>query len=507
MTPPCLIVYAPLSGNLGESDCACENFSTAISAIEPSESDCACAPAAAPIQAGLPAGGLWGLAPALYRAPLPGGYQVAFSPTGPAGVVVLNGPAARALDAFAAPAPLADPTARQLAALGLLTPAHATENATRNTPHAFTFHAFTFHALTFHVFTVWLHLTTRCNLRCAYCYAPRGQADMPPEVGRAAVDGAIRSARAHGFRALKLKYAGGEPTLNLSTLRAVHWYARARASEAGLDLREVLLTNGTTLTPGLLQWLRDEGIRLALSLDGLGPAHDGQRASESGAGSFARIAEGIEQAQASGLTPHLSVTVTAHNVDGLAEVVAFALDRGLPFNLNFVRPAPGRPDLTPDPERLIAGLQGALSEIERRLQSTTGNLQSVICNLLDRCDLSAPHRYPCGAGHAYIVVGPGGELARCHMEMGRIVGTVWEEDPLAAVRAEDGFRNPPVEEKEECRECPWRYVCAGGCPLLAQRRRGTPTAPSPYCAVYRAILPELLRLEGMRVLQTNRIHW
>jgi Arylsulfatase regulator (Fe-S oxidoreductase) len=360
VTPPCLIVYAPLSGNLGESDCACENFSTAISAIEPSESDCACAPAAAPIQAGLPAGGLWGLAPALYRAPLPGGYQVAFSPTGPAGVVVLNGPAARALDAFAAPAPLADPTARQLAALGLLTPAHATENATRNTPHAFTFHAFTFHALTFHVFTVWLHLTTRCNLRCAYCYAPRGQADMPPEVGRAAVDGAIRSARAHGFRALKLKYAGGEPTLNLPTLRAVHRYARVRAPEAGLDLREVLLTNGTTLTPGLLQWLRDEGIRLAISLDGLGPAHDGQRASENGAGSFARIAEGIERAQASGLTPHLSVTVTAHNVDGLAEVVAFALDRGLPFNLNFVRPAPGRPDLTPDPERFISGLQGAL---------------------------------------------------------------------------------------------------------------------------------------------------
>jgi len=526
VTPPCLIVYAPLSGNLGESDCACENFSTAISAIEPSESDCACAPAAAPIQAGPPVGGLWGLAPALYRAPLPGGYQVAFSPTGPAGVVVLNGPAARALDTFAATAPLADPTARQLAALGLLTPAHATENATRNTPHAFTFHAFTFHAftfhaftfhaftfhaftfhaLTFHVFTVWLHLTTRCNLRCAYCYAPRGQADMPPEVGRAAVDGAIHSARAHGFRALKLKYAGGEPTLNLPTLRAVHRYARVRAPEAGLDLREVLLTNGTTLTPGLLQWLRDEGIRLAISLDGLGPAHDGQRASENGAGSFARIAEGIERAQASGLTPHLSVTVTAHNVDGLAEVVAFALDRGLPFNLNFVRPAPGRPDLTPDPERLIAGLQGALSEMERRLQSTTGNLQSAICNLLDRCDLSAPHRYPCGAGHAYIVVGPGGELARCHMEMGRIVGTVWEGDPLAAVRAEDGFRNPPVEEKEECRECPWRYVCAGGCPLLAQRRRGTPAAPSPYCAVYRAILPELLRLEGMRVLQTNRIH-
>ncbi len=50
---------------------------------------------------------------------------------------------------------------------------------------------------------------------------------MPPEVGRAAVDGAIRSATAHGLPALKIKYAGGEPTLNLPTLRAAHEAARA----------------------------------------------------------------------------------------------------------------------------------------------------------------------------------------------------------------------------------------------------------------------------------------
>ncbi|MGC8945512.1 MAG: radical SAM protein [Anaerolineae bacterium] len=479
-----------------EQDCACSADvpSVGVSAApEPrAETDCACAPAVASIYGGLPASGLWSLPPSLYRAPLPDGHLLAFNPTGPAGVVVLNGPAAWVLDSFAAPAPLTDPTAHQLAALGLLAPTHTTESPTRNTPHAFTFH----------VLTLWLHLTTRCNLRCAYCYAPRGQADMPPEVGRAAVDGAIRSATTHGFRALKLKYAGGEPTLNLPTLRAVHRYARARTAEAGLELREVVLTNGTVLTPGLLEWLRDEGIRLAVSLDGLGPAHDGQRASDDG-GSFARVAAGIEQALALGLHPHLSVTVTACNVDGLAEVAAFALDRGLPFNLNFVRPAPGRPDLTPEPERLIAGLRAALAEMEQRLQSASGNWPSAICHLLDRCDFSAPHRYPCGAGHAYLVVSPEGRLARCHMEMERTIGTVWEEDPLAAVRTQDGFRNPPVEEKEECRECPWRSICAGGCPLMAQWHRGTPAAPSPYCAVYRAVLPDLLRLEGLRMMRAH----
>ncbi|MBC7226170.1 MAG: SPASM domain-containing protein [Thermoflexales bacterium] len=477
------------------------------------ETDCACAPA---MPSGLPSAigkpppaGLWGLSPSLYRAPLPDGYHLAFNPVGPAGVVVLNPPAAQMLDSFATPAPLADPTAHQLAALGLLAPQppdtvtfHASRHVSRLTLHASRFtppaSRFTPPAL-----TIWLHLTTRCNLRCAYCYAPRGDADMSPEVGQAAVEGAIRAARAGGFRALKLKYAGGEPTLNLPTLRAVHEYARARTAQAGLELREVLLTNGTTLTPALLSWLRDEGIRLAVSLDGLGPAHDGQRMSADGNGSFARVARGLEQAMALGLTPHLSVTVTTYNVDRLAEVVASALDRKMPFNLNFVRPAPGRPDLNPEPERLIAGLRAALDEIERRLQSVAGSLPFALCNLLDRCDFGLPHRYPCGAGHAYLVVGPEGRVARCHMEMERTAGTVWEEDPLAAVRAEDGFRNPPVEEKEECRECPWRYICAGGCPLMAQRHRGTPLAPSPYCAVYRAVLPDLLRLEGLRIMRTH----
>ncbi len=477
---PC-ILWAPSES--AEQDCACapDVPRIVVSMSAPTETDCAC-PTSGPEMAAAPPSTLWTLPPSLYRAPLPGGYELAFNPLAPSGVAVLNGPAARLLDSYNTPAPLADPPAQQLAALGLLEPIHPTPHAIRNT----------FYALRF---TLWLHLTTRCNFRCAYCYAPRGQEDMSPEVGRAAVEGAIRSALAAGAGALKIKYGGGEPTLNLRTLRAVHEHARRRAAEAGLELQEVLLTNGSTLTPALLRWLRDKHIRLSISIDGIDGAHDRQRPSADGHPTSASVAAAVDMALALGLRPHLSVTITARNVDGLADIVAFALERGLPFNLNFVRPLPGQPDLLPDPERLIAGLQSALA---------IRNPQSAICNLLDRCDLSGPHRYPCGAGHTYMVVDPQGRVARCHMELARTVGTVWDPDPMAKVRStEDGFRNPPVEEKEDCRECLWRYVCAGGCPLTARQTAGWEDRPSPYCAVYRAILPELVRLEGLRVLWQN----
>ena len=487
---PYRILWASLSEQ-PEQDCACapDVPRIVVSTAALSETDCAC-PASGPEAALIPADTLWTLPPSLYRAPLPNGHELAFNPLAPSGIAVLNEHAARLLDSYTVPAPLADTPARQLAALGLLEPLRNTQP--RNTQHASRFTPYVSR------FTLWLHLTTRCNFRCAYCYAPRGQEDMSPEVGRAAVDGAIRSAVATGASALKIKYGGGEPTLNLPTLRAVHAYARQRAAEAGLELQEVLLTNGSTLTPALLCWLRDERIRVSISIDGIGSAHDRQRPLADEHPTSASVAAAVDTALALGLRPHLSVTVTARNLDGLADIVAFALERGLPFNLNFVRPASDPPDLLPDPQHLIASLQSAICN----LQFAICNPQSAICNLLDRCDLSGPHRYPCGAGHSYLVVDPRGRVARCHMDISRTVGTVWDPDPMAKVRsAGDGFRNPPVEEKEDCRECLWRYVCAGGCPLTARRTAGREDRPSPYCTVYRAILPELLRLEGLRLLQ------
>lgn len=65
----------------------------------------------------------------------------------------------------------------------------------------------------------------------------------------------------------------------------------------------------------------------------------------SGQGSFARVARTIDRAIAADLKPHLSITVTPAMADRLSEVVAFALDRELLFNLNFARDCEAVPAL------------------------------------------------------------------------------------------------------------------------------------------------------------------
>lgn len=481
----CVDVIFPQVSNLQpESDCACPNDSVDIA-----DNDCACSDDGwAHVTRALDNTIAWQRASALYRASLPNHYELILASSA-SGLAVLNAPAQRVLDAFAQPCTLSQAiaaldaiapahvarAAREFAALGLLQPVGGGVAPTRAQPPTL---------------TAWLHITNACNLRCAYCYVTKSNEKMDARTGIAAVDAIFRSAQAHGFRAVKLKYAGGEPTLNFSLVLKLHAHARQLADSSGLELREVLLSNGVVLTDAMLDTLRDAQIRLMLSLDGIGAVNDTQRRSVDGRGSYARIAQTIDRAQARGIIPHLSITVTTQNVHHLAETVAFALERDLPFNLNFAR------DQHVSSTALIRGVHAAFTVIEANLPRHS------LLGMLDRARFDQPHAYPCGVGQTYVVIDHRGRVARCQMNLTRAVGDVWHDDPLTVVQnARGDFANVPVEQKEKCRDCTWKYWCAGGCPLLAARSAGRSNAPSPYCEAYKVLYPELVRLEGLRLLR------
>lgn len=466
-----------------EQDCACadEPFLSPVLYTHKQQSvvtDCACADTGLVFVAqvkentSLP----WQISPELYRAPLSDGYELVFNPISPAGVAVLNSPARAVLNSFNHPGFLKnDPVHYQLAGLGLIHPHQSPP------PEPLT---------EAHTLTAWLHLTNQCNFDCTYCYLTKTAEAMDEVTGLAALETVFRSAARHGFKAVKLKYAGGEPTLNFSLLQILHQHARRLSEHSGLALREVILTNGARLTGKMLAYLRCAGIRLMISLDGGSSGHNRHRMFINGKDTFTAVTQTIDRAIEYGLKPHLSITVTKDNAGNLAEAVQFALERELLFNLNFYRPEHGRA-LQADNESLITNVRAAFGVIEKNLPR-----YNLIAGLLDRADFSSPHYHPCGAGRNYLVIDQHGRIAPCQMEITRTVTDIHQPDPLAIVRhATAWFYNPPVSEKEDCRACQWRFECAGGCPLLSTSTR------SPYCSVYQALFPELLRLEGMRLLK------
>jgi uncharacterized protein len=346
----------------------------------------------------------------------------------------------------------------------------------------------------------WLHVSNACNLSCTYCYVSKSDEVMSAQVGYRAVDAVLAAAVRHDLPAVRLKFAGGEPTLNMPLVLKLKDYARRRAEELGLVLQTVLLSNGVGLGNQLLATLLARNIGLAVSLDGLDGSHDVQRPMSSGSGSARSVQRTVARAQALGLCPDVTITVTGRSVDSLPETVDWLLERGLPFALNFVR---GHDHITPetgleiDDDQLIAGVRRAFSAIEANLPS-----YRLIGSLLDRVQMGTPHHYPCAAAHSYLVIDHQGRVAQCQMALDNPVTNIWAADPLAEVRnAPSGIPGLSVDEKDTCSSCEWRYWCAGGCPLECYRAHGRFDAPSPFCDVYRALMPDLVRLEGLRLLR------
>ncbi len=88
------------------------------------------------------------------------------------------------------------------------------------------------------------------------------------------------------------------------------------------------------------------------------------------------------------------------------------------------------------------------------------------------------------------------------MDFANKITTMNNPDPLSRIQEDKrGIQNIPVDEKTGCSICEWRYGCAGGCPLLTKRITGQYEARSPYCDVYSALFPEVVRLEGLRLMK------
>jgi uncharacterized protein len=425
-------------------------------------------------------------------------HRALFNPLGRGGVVVVNRAGRQILDRFRLPATVHDVRTawpgdyRQADQISLRLIRSEMVHRADQVPHPEFGSGKTL--------TAWLHVTNACNLRCPYCYVTKSAEKMDESTGYAAVDAVVRSAITHGFSTVKLKYAGGEASLNHRLMLSLHARARELTAVNGLQLQATLLSNGVTLPKALVDHLKDEGIRVMISLDGLGDQHDIQRPFANGKPSFHLVERTIAQLIEQGHAPHLSITITKRNAGGVADVVRFALERDLTFSFNLFRDndcAAGFPDLRYEEQEIVSALLDAFGVIEEFLPRW-----SVLGSVLDRGQLVQPRQRSCGVGQDYVVIDQHGRVAKCHMEIEKTLGDVFADDPLVLVqRDKTRVQNLAVEEKEGCRDCTWRYWCSGGCSLATFRATGRYDIKSPNCNIYKAIYPQALRLEGLRLLK------
>ena len=246
--------------------------------------------------------------------------------------------------------------------------------------------------------------------------------------------------------------------------------------------------------------MQELGLRLMISLDGFGEAHDRHRHYKNGKGSFGKVQQAIALCLEKGLIPDISITVSGRNAKDLPQVVAWVLEKELPFSINFYREndlSAQHQDLAFEDEVIISGMRAAYKVIESNLPQ-----RSLLGALLDRTNLSAPHQKTCSVGDNYLVFDTKGNIAKCQMQIDKPVSSIDAPDPLKDIQTDlSGIQNLSVDDKEDCKDCEWKYWCAGGCPLSTYRATGRYDVKSPYCNIYKALFPEVIRLEGLSFIE------
>jgi heme b synthase len=175
-------------------------------------------------------------------------------------------------------------------------------------------------------------VTRSCNLNCVHC---RAGAERVPYPGELTTEKCLEILRQISEVEKPIVIlTGGEPLLRKDIFDLAE-------SGTRIGLRMVMATNGTLLTPNIVEKLKSSGIkRVSVSIDGADEYHHDQFRKVPG--SFKRAVKGIELLKKGGVEFQINTTVTRHNVNQVRDILLMAADMGAAAHHLFLLVPTGR---------------------------------------------------------------------------------------------------------------------------------------------------------------------
>ncbi|MBQ1469835.1 MAG: thioether cross-link-forming SCIFF peptide maturase, partial [Schwartzia sp.] len=272
-----------------------------------------------------------------------------------------------------------------------------------------------------------LMIAQDCNLRCKYCFGDGGsygqeRAVMSPETGKKAVDFLIEKSgpRKH----CEMDFFGGEPLMNMKTVKAVTEYVHQREKETGKKIKLTLTTNGMLLNDDNIKWLNENDFSLVLSLDGRKEVHDAMRPDVGGNGTYDRVVKNFKKCLDSrkggnydyrGVYTFLRGTYTKNSMDFTEDVLSMN-DAG--FDILSMEPVVLKDSplgfTEEDLPRINEEYDRLTEAYMKRHREGKGFFFFHFNMDLSNGPCVAKRLSGCGAGHEYFAVAENGDLYPCH---------------------------------------------------------------------------------------------
>jgi uncharacterized protein len=353
-----------------------------------------------------------------------------------------------------------------------------------------------------------------CNLDCEYCFFlakealyPGSSFRMSDEVMRTYLTQLLES---HRGPEVTVAWQGGEPTMmGLPFFRRTVEVAAALA-RPGQRVEHTMQTNATLIDDEWAAFLAEHDFLVGVSIDGPPALHDAYRVDKGGKRTFHRVVRGLERLKTHGVRWNVLTTVNRANQDHGLEVYRFLRDE---LGAEFVQ-------LIPVVQQRADGTTGAtdwsvtregygrfLVEVfDEWVRHDVGRVyvqmfDSTLAGYVGVPGSMCVHSATCGTA---VALEHTGDVYLCDhfVDPEHLLGNLTER-PLPELVGSPQQRAFGVAKRDrlpqECRECPVRFLCHGGCP----KDRFLPTAAGApelnhLCPSYRAFFGHVDR--PMRVM-------
>jgi radical SAM protein with 4Fe4S-binding SPASM domain len=339
-------------------------------------------------------------------------------------------------------------------------------------------------------------ITGACNLLCSHCWVGAGTDRSAGHIPAETVHRLLADLAELGGTGVR--FTGGEPLCHPD------WFAFMQTAKACGFSRILLQTNGMLVKPedaGALGNLDLPGLSLQVSLDGASAAsHDLVR----GAGSFQSALKGIRLLVEGGLSQQVTIFFTEmrHNLEEIPALLELADELGIGSVITGSLVECGRgaacstvSPATPDQYQMLLDRYETDSRF-RKLYEQLGTVAAIEWLTADakreECCTFAENPYLTPNGILY-------PCLLCHTDAYAVSGLF--QKGLAAALAEAAplwaellqTSRSRADAHAECRDCPGRTACAGGCMGRAWGSCGDLLAVDDRCRTRRAIYQRRLK--------------
>jgi len=170
-----------------------------------------------------------------------------------------------------------------------------------------------------------LHIITptlRCNLRCSYCHSSSKSIDekgfdMDEETMRKTVDFIFQSSSP----VITIELQGGEPLLRKDLLKKIIEYAKEKNKVFKKDLRFSFATNSLLFDDDTIEFIRENKVRVSVSIDGPESLHDKHRKTMSGQGTYRKTIDMIKNLKTKGIDVGCLLVTTRDSLEQYKEII------------------------------------------------------------------------------------------------------------------------------------------------------------------------------------------